>query len=89
MMDSWEEMVNSQKTQLMNQTKFCPVQDQVSSNNKIYQNPIIIPDEEEGFDSLVIYFFFPVLALTAILLVSLSFFSYLLIFVSVYIIFRS
>ena len=73
MMDSWEEMVNSQKTQLMNQTMFCPVQDQVLSNNKICQNPIM-PDEEEGFNSLVIYFFFPVLALTAILLVSLSYF---------------
>ena len=34
-----------------------------------------MPDEEEGFNSLVIYFFFPVLALTAILLVSLSYFS--------------
>ena len=71
-MDSWEEITNSQKTQLMNQTKFCPVQDQVLSNNKICQNPIM-PDEEEGFNSLVIYFFFPVLALTAILLVSLSY----------------
>ena len=58
----------------MNQTKFCPVQDQVCSNIKICQNPIM-PDEEEGFNSLVIYFFFPVLALTAILLVSLSYFS--------------
>ena len=72
-MDSWEEIVNSQKTQLMNQTKFCPVQDQVLSNIKICQNPIM-PDEGEGFNSLVIYFFFPVLALTAILLVSLSYF---------------
>ena len=71
MMDSWEEIVNSQKTQAMNQTKFCPVQDQVLSNIKICQNPIM-PDEGEGFNSLVIYFFFPVLALTAILLVSLS-----------------
>ena len=74
MIDSWEEIVNSQKTQSMNQTKFCPVQDQVLSKTKIYQNPFIMPDEEEGFNSLVIYFFFPVLALTAILLVSLSLF---------------
>ena len=73
MMDSWEEIVNSQKTQLMNQTKFCPVQDQVLSNIKICQVHIMT-DEEEGFNSLVIYFFFPVLALTAILLVSLSYF---------------
>ena len=73
MMGSWEEIVNSQKTELMNQTKFCPVQDQVCFNIKICQNPIM-PDEEEGFNSLVIYFFFPVLALTAILLVSLSYF---------------
>ena len=73
MMGSWEEIVNSQKTQSMNQTKFCPVQDQVLSNIKICQNPIM-PDEGEGFNSLVIYFFFPVLALTAILLVSLSYF---------------
>ena len=72
-MDSWEEIVNSQKTQLMNQTKFCPVQDQVLSNIKICQVHIMT-DEEEGFNSLVIYFFFPVLALTAILLVSLSYF---------------
>ena len=72
MMDSWEEIVNSQKTQSMNQTKFCPVQDQVLSKTKICQNPIM-PDDEEGFNSLVIYFFFPVLALTAILLVSLSY----------------
>ena len=71
MIDIWEEMVNSKKTQLMNLTKFCPLQDLVLSKTKICQVHIM-PDEEEGFNSLVIYFFFPVLALTAILLVSLS-----------------
>ena len=73
MIDIWEEMVNSKKTQLMNLTKFCPLQDLVLSKTKICQVHIM-PDEEEGFNSLVIYFFFPVLALTAILLVSLSYF---------------
>ena len=71
-MDTLEEVVNSKKTQLMNSTKFCPLQDLVLSKTKICQVHIM-PDEEEGFNSLVIYFFFPVLALTAILLVSLSY----------------
>ena len=80
-------MVNSKKTQLINSTKFCPLQDLVLSKTKIFQVHIM-PDEEEGFNSLVIYFFFPVLALTAILLVSLSYFflpSYLRILISLFV----
>ena len=69
-MDTLEEVDNSKKTQLINSTKFCSLQDLILS--KICQVHIM-PDEEEGFNSLVIYFFFPVLALTAILLVSLSY----------------